>query len=63
MATIEMKRGTESARWQRRLLPGSMVDGPGDISTELHLSVATVRIPTPSRSAKLAFAVSHNSCR
>ncbi|HEY2053335.1 MAG TPA: histidine kinase [Solirubrobacterales bacterium] len=29
MASIEVKQGMEPARWQRRLLPGSMVDGPG----------------------------------
>jgi hypothetical protein len=29
VAAVEMKRGLESERWQRRLLPGSMVDGPG----------------------------------
>ena len=29
MAAVEMKRGLEPERWQRRLLPGSMVDGPG----------------------------------
>jgi signal transduction histidine kinase len=29
VAAIEVKRGPEPARWQRRLLPGSMVDGPG----------------------------------
>jgi signal transduction histidine kinase len=29
VAAVEMKRGMEPARWQRRLLPGSMVDGPG----------------------------------
>ncbi|HEY0278880.1 MAG TPA: histidine kinase [Solirubrobacterales bacterium] len=29
MATVEMKRGLQPERWQRRLLPGSMVDGPG----------------------------------
>lgn len=28
VASIEVKRGPEPARWQRRLLPGSMVDGP-----------------------------------
>jgi signal transduction histidine kinase len=28
MATAELKRGLEPARWQRRLLPGTMVDGP-----------------------------------
>ncbi len=28
VASIEVKRGLEPARWQRRLLPGSMVDGP-----------------------------------
>jgi signal transduction histidine kinase len=29
VASIEVNRGLEPARWQRRLLPGSMVDGPG----------------------------------
>jgi signal transduction histidine kinase len=29
VAAVEMKRGLEPERWQRRLLPGSMVDGPG----------------------------------
>jgi signal transduction histidine kinase len=29
VASIEVKQGLEPARWQRRLLPGSMVDGPG----------------------------------
>jgi signal transduction histidine kinase len=29
VATVEMKRGLGPERWQRRLLPGSMVDGPG----------------------------------
>jgi signal transduction histidine kinase len=29
VAAVEMKRGLERERWQRRLLPGSMVDGPG----------------------------------
>ena len=29
MAAADLKRGLEPARWQRRLLPGSMVDGPG----------------------------------
>jgi signal transduction histidine kinase len=29
VAAIGMKRGLEPERWQRRLLPGSMVDGPG----------------------------------
>jgi signal transduction histidine kinase len=29
VASIEVKQGLEPARWQRRMLPGSMVDGPG----------------------------------
>jgi signal transduction histidine kinase len=29
MASLGVNRGLEPARWQRRLLPGSMVDGPG----------------------------------
>jgi signal transduction histidine kinase len=29
MAAADLKRGLEPARWQRRLLPGTMVDGPG----------------------------------
>jgi signal transduction histidine kinase len=29
VTAVEMKRGLEPERWQRRLLPGSMVDGPG----------------------------------
>ncbi|HEX3738003.1 MAG TPA: histidine kinase [Solirubrobacterales bacterium] len=29
MAAAEVKQGPEPARWERRLLPGSMVDGPG----------------------------------
>jgi signal transduction histidine kinase len=29
VASIEVKQGLEAARWQRRLLPGSMVGGPG----------------------------------
>jgi signal transduction histidine kinase len=29
VASAEMKQGLEPARWQRSLLPGSMVDGPG----------------------------------
>ncbi|HEX3361001.1 MAG TPA: histidine kinase [Solirubrobacterales bacterium] len=29
MASIEVKQGLEAARWQRWLLPGSMVGGPG----------------------------------
>jgi signal transduction histidine kinase len=29
VASIGVKEGMEPARWQRRLLPGSMVDGPG----------------------------------
>ena len=28
VAAVELKQGLEPARWQRRLLPGSMVDGP-----------------------------------
>jgi signal transduction histidine kinase len=29
VAAVEVKQALEPARWQRRLLPGSMVDGPG----------------------------------
>jgi signal transduction histidine kinase len=29
MATVDVKQGLEPPRWQRRLLPGTMVDGPG----------------------------------
>jgi signal transduction histidine kinase len=29
MASVEVNRGLQPARWQRRLLPGSMIDGPG----------------------------------
>jgi signal transduction histidine kinase len=29
MASVEVNRGLEPARWQRRLLPGSTFDGPG----------------------------------
>jgi signal transduction histidine kinase len=29
VASIGVKQGLEPARWQRRMLPGSMVDGPG----------------------------------
>ncbi|HVX33233.1 MAG TPA: hypothetical protein VHA80_08840, partial [Solirubrobacterales bacterium] len=29
MASIEVKQIPDPARWQRRMLPGSMVDGPG----------------------------------
>jgi signal transduction histidine kinase len=29
VASLELNPGLEPARWQRRLLPGSMVDGPG----------------------------------
>jgi signal transduction histidine kinase len=29
VASVQAKQGLEPARWQRRLLPGSMVDGPG----------------------------------
>jgi signal transduction histidine kinase len=29
VASIEVEQGLEPARWQRRMLPGSMVDGPG----------------------------------
>ncbi|MBS1845361.1 MAG: sensor histidine kinase [Actinobacteria bacterium] len=29
MASLEVNQGLEPARWQRRMLPGSMVDGPG----------------------------------
>jgi signal transduction histidine kinase len=29
VSAVEIRRGLEPARWQRRLLPGSMVDGPG----------------------------------
>src|ERR1700712_737300 len=29
MAAAHVKEGLEPARWQRSLLPGSMVDGPG----------------------------------
>ncbi|MBS1892244.1 MAG: hypothetical protein JST59_13190, partial [Actinobacteria bacterium] len=29
MASFEVNQGLEPARWQRRMLPGSMVDGPG----------------------------------
>lgn len=29
MSSLEVNHGLESARWQRRMLPGTMVDGPG----------------------------------
>ena len=29
VASVDLKQGLEPARWQRSLLPGSMVDGPG----------------------------------
>lgn len=29
VAALELDQGLESARWQRRMLPGTMVDGPG----------------------------------
>jgi signal transduction histidine kinase len=29
MASLEVNHGLQPARWQRRMLPGSMVDGPG----------------------------------
>jgi hypothetical protein len=29
VASVQMKEGPAPARWQRSLLPGSMVDGPG----------------------------------
>ncbi len=29
MASVEVNQGLDPARWQRRMLPGSMVDGPG----------------------------------
>jgi signal transduction histidine kinase len=29
VASLEVNQGLEPARWQRRMLPGSMVDGPG----------------------------------
>jgi len=29
MATVDVKQGLEPARWQRHLLPGTMVNGPG----------------------------------